>query len=294
MRTKEQIEQLKAIPISQYLNIEGFQPVQMKGLEQIYYSPKHEEHTPSFFVNVQKNVFHDFSGVGEQGDIIRLVQYLKGCSFIQAIETLEAINPKEIQSFSFSGQNPSQAEQRSTVKIISVQPLRNRSLIDYVASRKISHPIASIYLQEIHYQIEQKQYYAAGFANDKGGFELRSLYFKGGTSPKWFTHLPADGSTAINLFEGVFDFLSCCQFFNVQRLNNPTVVLNSLSFINDVLPILSKYGTVNTFLDNDKSGKRALERLRKEEISIRDCSYYYSSNKDFNEFLVNHYGNGHL
>ncbi|CAN5185088.1 toprim domain-containing protein [soil metagenome] len=287
MKTKEQIEQLKAISILHYLSIEGFQPVQTKGVEQVYYSPKYEEHTPSFFVNVQKNVFHDFSGQGEQGDIIRLVQYLKGCNFMQAIEMLEAIKPEETQSFSFSGQKPSQTEQHSTVKIVSVQPLRNRSLIDYVASRKISHTIASIYLQEIHYQIEQKQYYAAGFANDKGGFELRSLYFKGGTSPKWFTHFPVDGSTAINLFEGVFDFLSCCQFFNVQRLNNPTVILNSLSVINDVIPTLSRYKTVNTFLDNDKSGKRALERLSKEGLNIIDCSHYYPSHKDFNEFLVN-------
>jgi hypothetical protein len=93
----------------------------------------------------------------------------------------------------------------------------------------------------------------------------------------------------INFFEGVFDFLSCCQFFNVQRLNNPSIILNSLSFLADALPILTKYATVNAFLDNDKSGKNALERLRKEGLNVRDCAHYYANNKDFNEFLMGYY-----
>ncbi|GAB3027513.1 CHC2 zinc finger domain-containing protein [Spirosoma pulveris] len=94
MKTKEHIEQLKAIPITHYLSEQGLQPVKVKGTELIYYSPKNEEHTPSFFVNPQKNVFHDYSGVGEQGDIIRLIQYLNGCSFMQALNALEAFKPE--------------------------------------------------------------------------------------------------------------------------------------------------------------------------------------------------------
>lgn len=289
MRTKEQIEQLKRISIAQYLSEQGLQPIRMKGAELIYYSPKNNEHTPSFYVNPQKNVFHDFSGEGEQGDIIRLVQYLTGCNFMQAVEMLEIFEPKEMQSFSLSGQNYSSTKSSSTVDIISIQPLRSQALINYVTSRKISPTIASNYLQEVHYQIGQKQYYAAGFGNDKGGFELRSRYFKGGTSPKWFTHLSVNGTTAINLFEGVFDFLSCCQYFNIRQLRNPTVILNSLSFLNNVLPILSKFSLINAFLDNDDSGKRALERLKTESLNVQDCSHYYHGSKDFNEYLMINY-----
>lgn len=288
MKTKEQIEQLKAIPITHYLSQQGLQPAKANGAELIYYSPKNEEHTPSFFVNPQKNVFHDYSGVGEQGDIIRLIQYINGCSFMEAINALEAIKSEMVQSFSFSGNNVSQARQSSTVEIINVQPLRNRALLDYVASRKISQAIATTCLQEVHYRINQKQYYAAGFRNDKGGYELRSHYFKGGTSPKWFTYLPVQGSNEINLFEGVFDFLSCCQFFRTERLKNSTIILNSLSFIKDALPLLASHKIVNAFLDNDKAGKRALEQLGKEELTVKDCSQYYPNSKDFNECLVNY------
>lgn len=289
MKTKKQIEQLKAIPITYYLSQQGLQPVKANGVELIYYSPKNEEHTPSFFVNPQKNVFHDYSGVGEQGDIIRLIQYIDGCSFMQAIDALEAIKPENAQSFSFSGNNFSLAKQSSPVEIVSVQPIRNRALLDYVASRKISQAVASPYLQEIHYRINQKQYYAAGFRNDKGGYELRSHYFKGGTSPKWFTYLPVQGSSEINLFEGVFDFLSCCQFYNTVRLKNSTIVLNSLSFFKDASPLLASYKIVNAFMDNDKAGKLALERLGKEELKVRDCSDCYPNSKDFNEYLTKYY-----
>jgi hypothetical protein len=289
MRTKAQIEQLKTIPITEYLSEQGLQPVKMNGAELVYYSPKNKEHTPSFFVNPQKNVFHDFSGLGEQGDIIRLIQYINGCSFMKAIETLEALKPERNQSFSFSGQNSFQPNQQPTIEIISVQPLRNRALIDYVASRKISHDIAVLYLKEIHYRVNKKQYYAVGFTNSKGGFELRSQNFQGGTSPKWFTYLFAQSTAAINIFEGVFDFLSCCQLFHTQRLNNATIVLNSLSFMDNVLPIISEYATVNAFLDNDKAGKLAVERLKKEGLNVQDCSHYYTNSKDFNEHLIRNY-----
>ncbi|GAB3027517.1 toprim domain-containing protein [Spirosoma pulveris] len=159
-------------------------------------------------------------------------------------------------------------------------------MLDYASSRKITQAIASTYLQEVHYRINQKQYYATGFRNDKGGYELRSQYFKGGTSPKWFTYLPVQDSTEINLFEGVFDFLSCCQFFKTLRLKNSNLVLNSLSFIKEALPVLSGSLTINAFLDNDRGGKRALEHLIDLGLTVRDCSGYYLEYKDFNEYLV--------
>ncbi len=289
MKTKEQIERIKAIPITHYLNTKGFYPVTTSGSELVYYSPKNEEGSPSFFVNPHKNVFHDFSGVGEKGDIIRLIQYLNGCDFNQAIEILELSPLETALAFSFSGQTLSPAKQ-SAVEIVSVQPLRNRALLAYVASRKISVHVATTYLQEVHYQIKQKRYYAVGFNNDKGGYELRSQYFKGCTSPKSFKLITGQKSTAINLFEGVFDFLSCCEHFKTTRLNNPTIVLNSLSFVNEALPMLAEYPVVNAFLDNDKAGKRTLERLSKEGLNVKDCSHYYPDSKDFNDYLMHlHY-----
>lgn len=287
MRTKEQIARLKAIPIIDYLNLQGYQPVKASGAELVYYSPKNIEATPSFLVNPRKNVFHDYSGEGEQGDIIRLVQYLTGCGFFRAIETLEALS-SNFQPFSFSGEVTT-LNNSSSVEIVSVQPIRSRPLLAYIASRRIPFSVAQTYLKEIHYRTKGKQYYAVGFRNDKGGYELRSQYFKGGTSPKWFTSVLARNRGSINVFEGVFDFLSCCEMFNVLQLKNSTLILNSLSFLTDIVPTLSQYDTVNVFLDNDTAGKKALERLRTIILNVRDCSYYYAGYKDFNEYLQAHH-----
>ncbi|PRY21120.1 CHC2-type zinc finger protein [Spirosoma oryzae] len=287
MRTKAQIAQLKEIPIVDYLKQQGYQPVKASGAELVYYSPKNIEATPSFLVNPRKNVFHDFSGEGEQGDIIRLVQYLTGCGFFRAVETLEALSPNSSQPFSFSGEAISQHDS-SSVEIVSVQPLQNRSLLAYIASRRISLALAQTYLKEIHYRVRGKQYYAIGFRNGKGGYELRSQYFKGSTSPKWFSLVPVQNSSLVNVFEGVFDFLSCCEMFNVLRLKNSTLILNSLSFLPDTIPALLQYNTINLFLDNDNAGRKTIDRLKADRLNVLDCSHYYTGYKDFNEYLQAH------
>ena len=286
MISASQLNQIKQMSIVAYLQRVGSMPVKSVGNELVYYSPKHEENTPSFYVNPEKNVFHDFSGNGERGDLIRLVQYLNGCSFLDAINVLTAFQPHEkTPSFSFSGQSTEQPKQTALV-ITYVQPIQNGALVAYLNSRKISLSIAATCLQEVHYQAKGKRFYALGFKNDKGGYELRSKLFKGCTTPKWFTSLEGDSTDAVNVFEGVFDYLSCCELFNTTTLRNPTIVLNSLSFLKDVLPNLTKYSLINAFLDNDKAGKQALERLAKSSLPVCDCSTYYPNSKDFNDHLL--------
>lgn len=286
----EEIQQVKQIPITNYLQTLGSNPIKQSGKELIYYSPYNQESTPSFMVDPVKNVFHDHSGEGEKGDVIRLVQYLSGCSFVDAVKTLQQFDCSNISTpFSFRGQTTQ--EKPSTVQIVSVQPLRNRALLAYVASRRISLELAATHLHEVHYRVKGKRYYAVGFGNDKGGYELRSKYFKGSTSPKWFTSITGQATGIVNVFEGVFDFLTCCEQFSVSKLKNSSIVLNSLSFIKDALPVLASYKIVNAFFDNDKAGKGALERLEKEVVTVQDCSYYYPNSKDFNEYLIERIAN---
>ncbi|RAJ97587.1 Toprim domain-containing protein [Larkinella arboricola] len=286
MIASQELERIKQIAITDYLLSKGHKPVKTVGKELVYYSPCHEENTPSFLVDPIRNVFHDFSGEGEKGDVIRLLQYLHGCSFVEAIQTLRKFtNSKKTVPFSFSGLKPDQAA-KGNVDLINILPLRSRALLRYLSSRSISYEVASRYLQEVHYIVANKQYYALGFQNDKGGFELRSLYFKGATSPKWFTTLPGQQTGVINLFEGVFDFLSCCQHHDTNRLNNLTIILNSLSLLQETLPALSQYQSVNTFFDNDIAGRKALVKLKQHNLLVSDCSYLYASYKDYNAYYM--------
>jgi hypothetical protein len=264
------------------------------GKELVYYSPCSQEATPSFMVDPTKNVFHDFSGEGQRGDIIRLVQYLTRCSFLQAVSTLEAFSGQQpTPSFFLSGlTTPTESEKRANV--VRTQSIRNRALITYLNSRSISLAVATGYLHEVYYQINGRNYFALGFRNDKGGYELRSEHFKGSTTPKWFSSLVGQNTGIVNVFEGVFDMLSCCEQFKTVQLRNPTIVLNSLTFLNETLPILADYRQVNAFFDNDGAGKRALTRLQQTGLTVQDCSTYYATCKDYNEYHLQHHKGYHL
>ncbi len=68
------IQDLKQYPITDYLKSLGLEPVKSVGKELVYYSPKTNEKTPSFFVNPSKNVFFDYSS-NEKGDIMYIPAY---------------------------------------------------------------------------------------------------------------------------------------------------------------------------------------------------------------------------
>jgi hypothetical protein len=61
-----------------------------------------------------------------------------------------------------------------------------------------------------------KNYYAIGFKNNAGGYELRSEKFKGSGSPE---DIPFPGTNAqkISVFDGFFNFLSYLQFIKIKN-----------------------------------------------------------------------------
>jgi len=282
------IQDLKQYPITDYLQSLGLEPVKSVGKELVYFSPKTNEKTPSFFVNPTKNVFSDYSG-NEYGDIIRLVQYLEDCDFTTACKHLEnngnnIISQLPKKPFSFCGKETINAD--NTITINTVKPLQSNSLIAYCESRKIPFDLAYKYLNEVHYSSNGRNYYSLGFKNDKGGFELRNQYFKGGNSPKCITTFEVPESKDVYLFEGFFDFLSSLVFFGTSKPSNTTIVLNSLSLFSQAQERLNKAEIIHTFLDMDKHGIATMEKLRLKKPSTWDRSEIYHGYKDFNEYLM--------
>ena len=106
-----------------------------------------------------------------------------------------------------------------------MQSLTNPYLLRYIAERGIPLSIANRFCSEIRYNNTNRTYYAIGFANDAGGWEIRSPYFKGCIAPKAITTV-SKGTDHLQIIEGFMDFLSW------QTLNPPstcdTIVLNSL------------------------------------------------------------------
>lgn len=71
------IEDIRAIPVTELLARLGHEPKRQRGDECWYLAPYREERTASFQVNVRKNVWHDF-GTGKGGDIFTLAGELAG------------------------------------------------------------------------------------------------------------------------------------------------------------------------------------------------------------------------
>ena len=65
------IEDVKQIPIADYLHSLGYSPVKQQGNGLWYKSPLREEHEPSFKVNTDRNLWYDF-GAGKGGNIKRI------------------------------------------------------------------------------------------------------------------------------------------------------------------------------------------------------------------------------
>lgn len=276
----------KTVPIIDLLRVQGMKPCKVVGQEFVYYSPFRSEKHPSFFVNVAKNCFHDFGGISdEKGDVIRFTQLLFKLSFQQAIDKLlnfDSIDYKD--SFSFSGLLD-QSNQSSKIEILLVQDLAHPTLIAYVQSRGISSKVANMYLKEVHYQAKGKRFFAVGFQNDKGGYELRNgLNFKGGKTLNAITTIDK-GTEDVLLFEGFFDYLSVIECTNRLYMAKTAIILNSCNNINHLSDHLIKGKTLHCYLDNDEAGERVVNWLINRGCSVKDWSKsIYPNHKDFNEY----------
>lgn len=197
-----EIQNIKQISITDYLQQQGYSPARIQGIHFWYCSPLRNESTPSFKVNTERNQWYDF-GTGEHGDIIDLVRTLQHCTMYEAIELLTGSKQIVLQDFSFGGERKTS---KHKLEIISVQSLTNPYLLRYIAERGIPLSIANRFCSEIRYNNTNRTYYAIGFANDAGGWEIRSPYFKGCIAPKAITTI-SKGTDVLQFFEGFMDFL---------------------------------------------------------------------------------------
>lgn len=268
------------ISIKQYLENKGINPVKDRRYYGMYLSPLRKDSNPSFKVDYDKNLWYDF-GSNEGGSIVDLVMKLENCSLAEALRQLE-------NSFSFHRNDtlpisPKLEGRESALTITGIKPLAHPALLDYLKERSINTDIAKQHCSEIHYSIADKPYFAVGFRNDSGGWELRNRYFKGSTTPKNITTI-SNGSDAVMLFEGFIDFLS---YLSLKQNASPTIdsaILNSIANLSKAIPFLQTHQTIHAFLDNDEAGKRAIQSLSPVCKEVIDQSIFYRDHKDLNDY----------
>jgi len=267
----------KNIQITDFLAEKGYQPTVKKGANWWYLSPLHNERTASFKVDVNKNVWYDF-GLGKGGNIITLVSLLYHTDdFSQLLQHVKSVKYTDYPICHIK-----QKEHLAFTDVATVD-LQNTSLLAYLASRCIGNEIAVRYCKEVHYTCKKKRYFAVGFPNRGGGFELRNPYFKGCIAPKDISIIQ-NGHDDCHVFEGFIDFLS----FIVLYGDCDAIVLNSIVNTPKAIDVLNRYNQVFCHLDNDEAGRnttRQIIALCHNEVV--DASSEYTDYKDLNEHLCN-------
>ncbi len=278
-----QSKNVKSISIKDYLRNHGINPSKEYSGYGMYNSPFRDERTPSFKVDYKANLWYDF-GSGEGGSIIDLVMKMQDCTLSQAMHILEekADFPLVVKT-AFS--SPSESVGR--MKLIRIEQFLPPHLESYLRERGISRELSAEYLTAVYYRVNDREYSALGFRNDEGGFELRNSQFQGCYPPKAITTLDRN-TTVCNLFEGFMDFLSYLTLYPMKEKSLPsgsTVVLNGTGNLKRAIPFLSKHTEIYAYLDNDKSGKEAVQKLQNLKLPVTDCSNMYADHNDLNDFL---------
>jgi len=290
----------REIDLVDYLFSLGYKPTKIRNNDYWYLSPLRDETEASFKVNRKLNAWYDF-GLGKGGNLIDFGTSYYNCSVSKLLEKLHQ------SSFSFHQQqrlitNSSNSLLKSTlkstgddnitagekkIKITAVKPISNSSLCRYLYNRRIPFGIANLYCKEVSFELNNKNYFAIGFKNNAGGYELRNQFFKGSSSPKDVTLIANNAAKEVVVFEGFFSFLSyhAIPKNQEQPLTN-FLILNSLSFFEKSKPLLEGHASIHLFLDRDKAGLKQTKEALKISDSYKDESVIYKGYKDMNDWLT--------
>ena len=282
---RTEIDIIRQMPIAVFLARLGHEPVRRSGNELWYIAPYRSERTPSFRVNVAKQLWYDF-GTGTGGDIFTLAgEFIGSNDFMKQVKFIaETVNMPmpvpEVSKPTFQSKPSEPAFEE-----MEAAPLFRSPLTDYLAERGILYAVASRYCCRLNYGVCGKRYFAVGFPNVAGGYEIRSRFFKGCVPPKDVSLVKAEGSPSdvCSVFEGFMDFLSAV---TLGLETGDCLVLNSVSNVEKAMRYLDGYERIDCYLDRDEAGRRTLAILQ-EYYGRRVCdrSALYDSCKDLNEYL---------
>lgn len=162
-------QEAKKIRIADYLQSLGYSPVKQQGKSLWYKSPFREETEASFKVNTELNQWYDF-GTGKGGSIIALAQELYGSDYVPYLLGKIAEQVPHVRPVSFSFR---QQASEPCFQHLEVKELTHPALLCYLQERGINTALAQAECKELHFVHNGKPYFAIGFPNVAGGYEVR-------------------------------------------------------------------------------------------------------------------------
>jgi hypothetical protein len=192
----------KEIDLADYLSWLGFKPTKIRNDDYWYLSPLRDETEASFKVNRKLKAWYDF-GLGKGGNVIDFGTLYHKCSIAELLEKLKQTNlsfhPQKMlitnstdsllkRTFKATNDDAITANEKK-IKIVAVKAIGSSSLCRYLHDRRIPFEIANNYCKEVFFELNDKKFYAIGFKNNSGGYELRNQFFKASSSPKDITSI---------------------------------------------------------------------------------------------------------
>lgn len=284
----------KQVSLASLLAQLGYQPVRKSGKELFYLSMiRDSDINPSFCVNDRLGVWFDH-GLGKGGNVIDFaLAYWAPLPFGAAIE-------KMMQAYQLPLPLTSTVQPAAPYRdpkpapeprywIHAFKDLGNHPLITgYLQSRGVWQQ-AQTRMKELYYYVkddhdQKRNYFSAGWPNEKGGWEVRNASFKGSLGPKAMSFIPGTEARKLVLFEGFMDYLSWLNEHNEDR--SAILVLNSLALLPAAIARAQSYAHISVFFDHDAAGYAATEKLLTAIPWAMDLSGHYQGFNDYNEKLI--------
>lgn len=267
----------------------GYEPVKIHGQESKYLSMLHTETQPSFYVKDQLGVWYD-QGLGKGGTIIDFGLAYWKLPFQETLEKIVQVCGTNLPLVNYDRQES--ARKRSAVKIPhyeveDIKPLGNNPQItDYLNYRGIWQA-AQGHLKEVYYFVEdqkkqRKYFFAAGWQNELGSWEVRNKYFKGCLGHKAISFIPGD-QNRLAVFEGYINYLSWLT--DNPGADDSVLVLNSIALLNAAARKAQQYSNIAVYFDRDQTGHNATLEFVKAVPQARDLSSLYEGHNDYNDKL---------
>lgn len=281
-------KQANSVDIVRFLADYGHVPVRIRNSSYWFHSPLHQDSTPSFKVDTAKNTWYDF-GIGKGGNLVDFVCILNQADVRNALDIIA----KKSHRLSDNCKKYNNQHDSSDTTIIVLEEnsaISNKALKQYLNDRCILPAVYQKYCCQIRYSIGKNHFTAIGFKNKMGGYEIRSVRFKGSTSPKfvsWFDN----NSKSVHVFEGFFDFLAwqsmlCVQKKNIEVNKSNFLILNSLSFFTRSILLMEKHDHIHLWLDNDKAGDLYTKQIQQRTAKVVDHRTLYAGFKDMNDWWI--------
>lgn len=283
--TKEHIRKAKDIDMRTLLATEGYSPSYETSTVVAYRSmlPGRFENVPSFMLSRKNNTWKDYGLDSQSHDTIDFVQKYKQVSFGEAVKYLLGDIP-QAEPFDIPPKKT-----KPSVLLEDVRDIISSRVYSYISGRGISPHRARNILKEVvvsfpYGKNPSRHYLLVGHKNDSGGWDCRNNFFKTiSVSPKDVTTIRGSGES-YSVFEGIFDYLSALEYFDIDQFRGNVIILNSCAFAGAIAPFLSGK-RVYSFTDNDKSGQEVIDVFKAAGALVKDERHHYRGFNDFNDKL---------